>query len=331
MRLHVALLVDVLILVAGAYVGNGATEGAPQRLHSDTSKAILEVSRDIVGTRNHAGTGPVDPNEDLRTIDDVGGFPVIAPGTPCADTDIDGMSDEWEVLHGFNPNDAADGPQDADGDGYTNVEEYLNGTEPVDGGAVNHPPALEGIGDETMEEGERLILSVVASDPDGDALTVSARMAHGDPLSVIGATFTDHGDGTGTFAWTPGVDQAGEYLITFGVSDGELGASETITIMVLGVPQPPATPRHLVARAVSPTRIQLLWTDVADERRYELQRSRNKHFKNGVTTIRLLPDVTRYADRGLEPNKTYYYRLRACNATGCSAYSDTASAKTPKK
>jgi len=41
------------------------------------------------------------------------------------DTDNDGMPDAWETAHGFNPN-VADDAGDADGDGYTNLEEYLN-------------------------------------------------------------------------------------------------------------------------------------------------------------------------------------------------------------
>ena len=40
------------------------------------------------------------------------------------------MPDEWEARYGLNPQDASDGSLDKDKDGYTNVEEYLNGTDP---------------------------------------------------------------------------------------------------------------------------------------------------------------------------------------------------------
>lgn len=56
----------------------------------------------------------------------VGGWPTLATGTPPADSDHDGMPDFWETKSGLNPNSAADGPQDKDSDGYTNLEEYLN-------------------------------------------------------------------------------------------------------------------------------------------------------------------------------------------------------------
>jgi hypothetical protein len=58
-------------------------------------------------------------------------FPPPAAGAkPLLDTDGDGMPDEWETANGFNANDPSDGPKDADGDGYTNLEEYLNHTNP---------------------------------------------------------------------------------------------------------------------------------------------------------------------------------------------------------
>lgn len=43
------------------------------------------------------------------------------------DTDNDGMPNVWETSRGLNPNDPADGAVDPDGDGFTNLEDYLNG------------------------------------------------------------------------------------------------------------------------------------------------------------------------------------------------------------
>jgi len=42
------------------------------------------------------------------------------------DSDHDGIPDEWEKAHGLNPNDPADANGDYNGDGYTNLEKYLN-------------------------------------------------------------------------------------------------------------------------------------------------------------------------------------------------------------
>ena len=45
---------------------------------------------------------------------------------PPADADRDGIADEWETSHGLDPADATDNVADRDGDGYTNIEEYIN-------------------------------------------------------------------------------------------------------------------------------------------------------------------------------------------------------------
>jgi hypothetical protein len=60
----------------------------------------------------------------------VGGWPELKSSPPPLDTDHDGMPDAWETAHSLVPNDPNDGPADRDGDGYTNVEEYLNGLVP---------------------------------------------------------------------------------------------------------------------------------------------------------------------------------------------------------
>jgi len=64
-----------------------------------------------------------------RRIDsqrDVGGWPELKSGPAPLDTDRDGMPDGWETEHGLDPKDPEDRNGDGDGDGYTNLEEYLN-------------------------------------------------------------------------------------------------------------------------------------------------------------------------------------------------------------
>ncbi|EAR01096.1 Ig-like domain-containing protein [Maribacter sp. HTCC2170] len=57
----------------------------------------------------------------------VGGFPSLNSIKRPAnyDTDGDGMADAWELEQGLNPNDSGDGNDDRNGDGYTNLEEFL--------------------------------------------------------------------------------------------------------------------------------------------------------------------------------------------------------------
>lgn len=56
----------------------------------------------------------------------MGGYPEYK-GEPRVDTDGDGMPDDWEIAAGLNPNDPSDANGDCTGDGYTNIEKYING------------------------------------------------------------------------------------------------------------------------------------------------------------------------------------------------------------
>jgi pectate lyase len=50
----------------------------------------------------------------------------VAGGAPPLDTDRDGMPDAWESAAGLDSSDATDGKQDQNGDGWTNVEQYIH-------------------------------------------------------------------------------------------------------------------------------------------------------------------------------------------------------------
>ena len=60
----------------------------------------------------------------------VGGYPRYA-GEPVKDSDRDGMPDEWETTYGLDPNDPSDAAKDCNGDGYMNIEKYINGLDPT--------------------------------------------------------------------------------------------------------------------------------------------------------------------------------------------------------
>ena len=60
----------------------------------------------------------------------VGGLPAYK-GKSYKDSDGDGMPDKWEKKYGLNPNDASDAKGDLSGDGYTNIEKYINGIDPT--------------------------------------------------------------------------------------------------------------------------------------------------------------------------------------------------------
>ena len=90
--------------------------------------ATLPV-RDLVDQRivNSVITGvPTYGNGIINVESDVGGYPTYNSATPPADSDHDGMPDWWELQHGLDPNNPVDRNGDFNGDGYTNLEKYLN-------------------------------------------------------------------------------------------------------------------------------------------------------------------------------------------------------------
>jgi len=107
-----------------AYASVLAKVGATLPRRDAVDKRVIEMVR--AGKPTHKDGIVTNPEE-------VGGYPTLSfsPEQVPADADGDGMPDEWERKHGLNPADAKDGTQDADRDGYTNVEEWLNGTDPA--------------------------------------------------------------------------------------------------------------------------------------------------------------------------------------------------------
>ncbi len=92
--------------------------------------------------------------------------------------------------------------------------------------AGNQQPVLAAIGDRTVTENANLNFDISATDIESiPSLTTSTLPS--------GAGFTDNGDGTGTFDWTPMYPSAGDYDIMVYASDDSLAIdSEQITITV---------------------------------------------------------------------------------------------------
>ena len=86
----------------------------------------------------------------------------------------------------------------------------------------------------------------------------------------------------------------------------------------------PAAPANIVLSATGPTSVAVAWTDKSsNETSFDLQRrSRNPDGTYGRYSVIAAPaaNTTHYADSGLTEGVTYQYRLRACNAGGCSLF-----------
>jgi len=107
-------------------------------------------------------------------------------------------------------------------------------------------------------------------------------------------------------------------------------ASDAASATTDAAPVLPAAPGNLTATAFDQSRIDLGWTDNAgDETSFKLERStRNNSSFAQIATVG--QDVTYYSDTTVRKGTTYYYRVRAANASGESDYSNEAAATTPK-
>jgi len=66
----------------------------------------------------------------ITDIAQVGGYPEYK-GKSYKDSDGDGMPNKWEKKYGLDPKDPSDATGDISGDGYTNIEKYINGIDPT--------------------------------------------------------------------------------------------------------------------------------------------------------------------------------------------------------
>ena len=93
-------------------------------------------------------------------------------------------------------------------------------------------------------------------------------------------------------------------------------------------PWTPAAPAALTATALSSTRFSLNWTDLSGiEGGFKIERSADNVTFTQIATVPA--NTTTFTDGDLTPWTTRYYRVRACNTGGNSAYTASVAATSP--
>lgn len=99
---------------------------------------------------------------------------------------------------------------------------------------VNQPPVLATIGNRSVTANQLLRFNVGATD-DAPLANLVFAIDSSVPALPAGATFTNNGNGTATFDWTPGTADVGAYAVRFSVRDlngSGLVDSEDVTLRV---------------------------------------------------------------------------------------------------
>ena len=103
-------------------------------------------------------------------------------------------------------------------------------------------PVWTNIPDQSIGAGNLLTFTVAATDADGDIMRLSIEV-EGFNYREIGIDFTDNGNGTGRFTWTPNASQSRVYDVIFIASTGEGELVETdLETARITVTQPAAVP-----------------------------------------------------------------------------------------
>ena len=177
----------------------------------------------------------------------------------------------------------------------------------------------------------RVELSWTAS-PGASSYSIKRSTTAGGPYATLatGATSTTYNDTFVPGGATVVNGTTYYYVVTASNTFGE-GAASTEAFATPQAPPAPASPANLTATAVSNQRIDLTWTDTANnEGGFKIWRTlEGQPFNEEKDLIKGLgPNVQSYSDSGLMEASIYHYRVRAYNAGGDSELSNIASAIT---
>ncbi len=169
-----------------------------------------------------------------------------------------------------------------------------------------------------------------------------SEVASNTSLSFTALTTTTNGSRIGTVnssnAFNTGSGFFNGWIDNFGIYPSALSQANIVNLMnntqltqsfaTTGVlPSAPSIPVDILATGISSSKVDVTWTDVADETSYQLYRSVSNN-SSYILYKTLSANTITFTDSSLFSNTAYYYKLKAVNVGGSSAFSTEDSAKT---
>jgi hypothetical protein len=121
-------------VLAGAGATLPVRDAVDQRVITEVKTGVVWAQGQVIPTppmkglaKNNIG---VAGNGIITDISQVGGYPDYK-GTPYVYSQNGGIPDWWKTKYGLDVHDADLAGKDCNGDGYTNIEKYLNGLDPT--------------------------------------------------------------------------------------------------------------------------------------------------------------------------------------------------------
>jgi len=188
-----------------------------------------------------------------------------------------------------------------------------------------HPPELDAIPNQNMNEGETLNVPLNSTDLDEDNITLSSP-----DLPVFG-NLADNGDGTGSITFTPAAGDSGSYpdIMVIATDDGHPSAlADTVMfILTVGIEVIP-DPGDLTATSSVENEVELNWTDNSDNEDGFIIEKETPGIEAYATIDTVSTNVTMYTDVTVLDGVKYNYRVKAYNAFTESGYTNSVQAVT---
>ena len=262
------------------------------------------------------------------TVGQAGTFTVTTSGVPTP-----GLSENGPLPRGVKFKDNGDGtatlagtPAAGSSGPYPFTITATNGVSPAATQSftltVNQAPGITTANHTTCTAGKACAFTVTSTGVPTPGLSEKGALPRG-------VKFKDNGDGTATLAGTPAAGSGGTYPFRITATNVAGSDTQSFTLIVVG---PPAAPSGLKATGKGKT-VSLTWKNNASApsaaTAIQIQRSTNAGFTTAVTNTTVGPTVTTHIDTTVVKGKKYYYRVRAHNGVGNSAWSNVPNVTAP--